>query len=215
MKQEKISTRRSVRWRVSGRLLMMPIVAGIALLALFLSGCVSHRKIAEESDVVRSSETVQVDSAIRLNLDSVSEIVEIRMEPLKVPMSSVTLTIATDSLLKLPAGAVYSDRNGQASVKVSRMEATQTSPEYIYVYASCDSLQLQCERYERTIKSLRKEYGEQLRDMQNRLLESTKYEVHTIKEPPTNPIKTALVWFSIGLLSGIIGTIIILKKIRK
>lgn len=214
MKQEKISTRRSVRWRVSGRLLMMPIVAGIALLALSLSGCASHRKIVKESDAVRSSETVQVDSVIHLALDSISEFTEVRMEPVKIPMSWVNLTIATDSLLKLPAGAVYCDRSGQASVKVSRQAATPTTPEFICVYASCDSLQLQCERYERTIRNLHKEYGVQLNDMKSSL-EASKNEVQELKDRTTNPIRTALVWFFIGLLSGIIGTIIILKKIRK
>ena len=84
-------------------------------------------------------------------------------------MSMVTLTIATDSLRRLPAGASYSERSGQASVKVTRRAATATEPEYIYVYATCDSLQLQCERYERTIRNMHKDYGEQLSGLKIRL----------------------------------------------
>lgn len=123
-------------------------------------------------------------------------------------MSMVTLTIATDSLRSLPAGASYSERSGQASVKVSRKAATATEPEYIYVYASCDSLELQCERYERTIRNLHREYGERLNEMQGRLA-ATSHELEEVKEKPPNPIGTALEWYFYGLLSGILATLII------
>ena len=160
------------------------------------------------------SETIRTDSVIRLAIDSVSELVEIRTEPVKVPMSSVTLTIATDSLRSLPAGASYSERSGQASVKVTRRAATATEPEYIYVYATCDSLQLQCERYERYIRNLHKDYGEQLNGMVTRLAEA-RQAVQEVKEKPPNVIGTALKWYLAGLVSGIIGTIIIFIKLRK
>ena len=129
-------------------------------------------------------------------------------------MSAVTLTIATDSLRSLPAGASYSERSGQASVKVSRKAATATEPEYIYVYASCDSLELQCERYERTIRNLHREYGERLNEMQGRL-SATSHELEELKEKPPNVIGTSLEWYFAGLLSGIIGTIIIFIKLKK
>ncbi|WP_151908893.1 transthyretin-like family protein [Pseudoprevotella muciniphila] len=129
-------------------------------------------------------------------------------------MSSVTLTIATDSLLSLPSGASYSDRSGQASVKVSRKAATATDPEYIYIYATCDSLQLQCERYERYIRNLHKDYGEQLNGMVTRLAEA-RQEVQEVKEKSPNGIGTALKWYLAGLVSGIIGTIIIFIKLKK
>lgn len=148
------------------------------------------------------------DSVIRLSIDSVSELVEIRTELVKVPMSAVTLTIATDSLCSLPAGASYSERSGQASVKVSRKAATATEPEYIYVYASCDSLQLQCERYERQIRNLHSQYGERLNEMQKRLA-ATSHELEEVKEKPPNSIGTALKWFFYGLLSGILVNLII------
>lgn len=122
-----------------------------------------------------------------------------------MPMSAVTLTIATDSLRSLPAGATYSERSGQASVKVSRKAANATDPEYIYVYASCDSLQLQCERYERTIRTLHRDYGEHLNEMQVRLMAAS----HEVVEKPPNAIGTALKWYFYGLLSGILVNLII------
>ena len=214
MKQGKTSAASSARWLVSGKPLTVPTLAVTMLTVLFLSGCASARKSVTEAKEEQLSETIRTDSVIRLAIDSVSELVEIRTEPVKVPMSSVTLTIATDSLRSLPAGASYSERSGQASVKVSRKAATATEPEYIYVYASCDSLQLQCERYERTIRNLHKDDGEQLNGLKIRLAES-KQELRELKEKPPNGIGTALKWFLIGLVSGIIGTLITFIKLKK
>lgn len=214
MRHGKTLARRNARWPGSGKLLTMPTVAAIVLSVLFLTGCAAHRKSVTKAKEEQLSETIRTDSVIRLAIDSVSELVEIRTEPVKVPMSSVTLTIATDSLRSLPAGASYSERSGQASVKVSRKAATATEPEYIYVYASCDSLQLQCERYERQIRNLHSQYDERLNEMQNRLA-ATSHELEEVKEKPPNAIGTALKWFFYGLLSGILATIIIFIKLKK
>lgn len=214
MRQEKKSVQSSARLPVCGRPLTVLTIAVITLTVLFSSGCASHRKSVTETREEQSSETIRTDSVVRLALDSVSEFVEVRTEPLTVPKSEVSLTIATDSLRSLPAGASYSDRSGQASVKVSRKAATATEPEYIYVYASCDSLELQCERYERTIRNLHREYGERLNEMQGRL-SATSHELEEVKEKPPNAIGTALKWYFAGLLSGIIGTIIIFIKLKK
>lgn len=214
MRHGKTLARRNARWPGSGKLLTMPTVAAIVLSVLFLTGCAAHRKSVTKAKEEQLSETIRTDSVIRLAIDSVSELVEIRTEPVKVPMSAVTLTIATDSLRSLPAGASYSERSGQASVKVSRKAATATEPEYIYVYASCDSLQLQCERYERQIRNLHSQYGERLNEMQGRL-SATSHELEEVKEKPPNVIGTALKWYFYGLLSGILATIIIFIKLKK
>ena len=214
MRHGKTLARRNARWPGSGKLLTMPTVAAIVLSVLFLTGCAAHRKSVTKAKEEQLSETIRTDSVIRLAIDSVSELVEIRTEPVKVPMSAVTLTIATDSLRSLPAGASYSERSGQASVKVSRKAATATEPEYIYVYASCDSLQLQCERYERQIRSLRSEYGERLLEMQSRLAATVSQHTEQVEKPP-NAIGTALKWYFYGLLSGILATIIIFIKLKK
>lgn len=197
---------------------MMLTVASIVLTALCLGGCASHRKsvtVSQEQVV----ETVRTDSAVRLALDSVSEVVEIRTEPVTVPMSAVTLTIPTDSLRLLPVGASYTDRSGQASVKVGRRAATATEPEYIYVYATCDSLQLQCERYERTIRNMHKDYGEQLSGLKIRLAEANQ-ELQELEEKPPNPIGTSFKWFVYGLLGGFLiarikNIISIIKKVTR
>lgn len=208
MRHGKTLARRNARWPGSGKLLTMPTVAAIVLSVLSLTGCAAPRKSVTKAKEEQLSETMLTDSVIRLSIDSVSELVEIRTELVKVPMSAVTLTIATDSLCSLPAGASYSERSGQASVKVSRKAATATEPEYIYVYASCDSLQLQCERYERQIRNLHIQYGERLNEMQKRLA-ATSHELEEVKEKPPNAIGRALKWFFYGLLSGILVNLII------
>lgn len=203
-----------VRWLGSGKLLTVLTVASIVTTALFLSGCASSRKdrvsALTETELMLSENL----SASQWSRDSISELVEVRTESLKVPMSSVSLTIATDSLHRLPLGASYSERNGQASVSVSRKAATDTAPEYIYVYASCDSLQLQCERYERQIRNLQSQYGDRLNEMHNRLA-ATSHELEEVKEKPPNAIGMALKWYFYGLLSGILATIIIFIKLKK
>ena len=215
MRHGKTLARRNARWPGSGKLLTMPTVAAIVLSVLFLTGCAAHRKSVTKAKEEQLSETIRTDSVIRLAIDSVSELVEIRTEPMKVPMSAVTLTIATDSLRSLPVGASYSERSGQASVKVSRKAATATEPEYIYVYASCDSLELQCERYERQIRNLHSQYGERLNEMQNRMA-ATSHELDEVKEKPPNAIGTALKWCFYGLLlSGISAAIILFIKLKK
>lgn len=214
MRHGKTLARRNARWPGSGKLLTMPTVAAIVLSVLFLTGCAAHRKSVTKAKEEQLSETIRTDSVIRLAIDSVIELVEIRTEPVKVPMSAVTLTIATDSLRSLPVGASYSERSGQASVKVSRKAATATEPEYIYVYASCDSLELQCERYERQIRNLHSQYGERLNEMQGRL-SATSHELEEVKEKPPNAIGTELKWYFYGLLSGILATIIIFIKLKK
>lgn len=221
MRPEKTSMPPNAKWPGFARPLTMLTVASIVLTVLFLSGCATHRRsVTESSNLTEAvSETIRTDSVLRLAVDSVSESVEIRTEPVKVPMSSVSLTIATDSLRSLPAGASYSDRSGQASVKVSRKAATATEPEYIYVYATCDSLLLQCERYERTIRNLHKDYGEQLSGLKIRLAE-LQQEAREHEEKPPDDRQPPFKWYFYGILTGIavsrIKSIIsIIKKITR
>ena len=214
MRHGKTLARRNARWPGSGKLLTMPTVAAIVLSVLFLTGCAAHRKSVTKAKEEQLSETIRTDSVIRLAIDSVSELVEIRTEPVKVPMSAVTLTIATDSLRSLPAGASYSERSGQASVKVSRKAATATEPEYIYVYASCDSLQLQCERYERQILNMSIVNSELERELSANK-SATKHDDEEVKEKPPNGIITSLKWLLAGIIIGTISTIILFIRFRK
>ena len=75
-----------------------------------------------------------------------------------VPESRVTLSVAEDSLALLPAGAGYTARRGLAHVKVSRRpSADEESPAQIIIEAGCDSLEVQCARYEQRIEMLQQQ----------------------------------------------------------
>lgn len=111
-----------------------------------------------------------------------------------VPKSEVRLTIPADSLMKLPPQASYSGKNGQASVSVGRKGDTVT------VYASCDSLQLLVEYYERT-SSVWKERYEEMAGL---------YEAEVKQH--SNPVKTFFYGFGVGILLSVLTTIIIILK---
>ena len=119
-------------------------------------------------------------------------------------MSKVEMEMPMESLLNLPDGAVYADKCGQASVKVTHKKGADGKPGTVYVYASCDSLELQCERYEKTVSALR-----------SQVATMEKQNATTDKNPP-NAIITAFKWLLLGFLIGATVTIvIIIKKIKK
>lgn len=89
--------------------------------------------------------------------DSQLTLTEVRRTPVTVPESKVTLSIPVDSVLALPTGASYSQKSGQARVNIRRGTVAGDQGEVIVVEATCDSLQLVCEEYMRTIQSLKKE----------------------------------------------------------
>ena len=111
-----------------------------------------------------------------------------------MPKSEVKLAIPADSLLGLPSQAKYTAKNGQANVEVSRDRGVIT------VYASCDSLQVLVEYYERT-SSLWRERYEEMADL---------YE-EEVKQR-SNPVKTFFCGFGVGILTGILITIFIQKR---
>lgn len=111
------------------------------------------------------------------------------------------MTIAADSLRRLPDGAVYADRSGQARVEVSRKAATATEPEYIYVYASCDSLALQCERYERMIREMKRSAGVAASTQKENTADS---HSATEKETRQGGHGMPLKWYLGGILTGLL-----------
>lgn len=199
MKQEKISTLRSARWLVSGKLSTMLTVAVIALTALFFSGCVSSRKSV-------SRETATSHAANRLDMDSTVSVVETWRTPVKVPKSAVMLTLSIDSLRLLPSGAGYTARKGQANVKVTRRAPTEKEPEQLVIEAGCDSLELVCAGYSKTISTLKRQLKE-ARKSNSELREETKES--------SNTFLIRLKYFCAGLLSGIIGIVLIFIKLKK
>lgn len=66
-----------------------------------------------------------------------------------VPESRTTIALTTDDLRKLPPGAKFTNKNGQASAQVTAKGDT------IYITAICDSLQTLLYEYERQLDSLR------------------------------------------------------------
>lgn len=107
------------------------------------------------------------------------------------------MSIPIDSLLKLPALASYSMKNGQANATVSRDERN------IIVYASCDSLQqlvtkyeLECSRYKQRNDELKKQ--------------SEDYKKN-VSECRSNTIKMLIFSFISGVIFGIVLTIIFKK----
>lgn len=186
--------------------------------ALCLTGCASSRKSVMEQKAQERTESVRTDSLTRHVADSVSEYVEVRTTPVSVPRSEVRLAMASDSLLRLPEGAVYRGRSGQAGVEVGRKAATATEPELIYVYASCDSLELQCERYERTIQKMRSAMSEQGGTIASRTEQADERTRREEKQPAGSgmPLK----WYLYGILTGgvlarIKDIISIIKKITR
>lgn len=93
-----------------------------------------------------------------------------------------------DSLRRLPVGAVYTKKSGQATASVTLRNDT------VVVAASCDSLQQQVYRLE-----------EELHQARDRLEQS-----ETIKEAPEFTLKCYLT----GILTGIL-TVLIFQFIRK
>ena len=97
--------------------------------------------------------------------------------------------------MKLPPQASYSGKNGRASVSVGRKGDTVT------VYASCDSLQLLVEYYERTSSAWQERYEEM----------AGLYEAEVKQRP--NPVRTFFYGFGVGILLSVLTiTIIILKR---
>ena len=152
-------------------------------------------------------ESQAVQSTLEARDSEAVSITETSLTPVKVPMSAVSLTLNLDSLRLLPQGAGYTARKGQARVKVSRRAPTEMEPERIVIEAGCDSLELVCARYAKTISTLKR---------QLKIANDNKVEhKEAIKEQTGNIFWTAFKWYLLGVLTGVIGLVIISIKLRK
>ncbi len=88
-----------------------------------------------------------------------------------VPASSVKLTIPADSLRKLPEGAVYRGKSGQANLTVGSDDSGN-----IVAEASCDSLQQLVLWYEEELARIRSETKSEISN-----------DVQTVEKRPSEP----------------------------
>lgn len=101
-------------------------------------------------------------------------------------MSKVELKIPTQNLHSLPPGASFSEKKGQAGIRVEAVGDT------VYVSATCDSLQVQCERYEKELTRIRSD---------------TDRQVTEIKK---NTFQTVFKWCSAGFTAGVLLTLVVI-----
>lgn len=150
-------------------------LVSITLTALSVTSCGSTKKMTESARTI-------TDSVL---LKEVRQVINI-----PVPLSKVELKIPTQSLRSLPPGASFSEKKGQAGVKVEAIGDT------VYVSATCDSLQVQCERYEKELTRIRSDTDKQVTELKK------------------NTFQTAFKWCSTGFIAGVILTliVIIIKK---
>ncbi len=112
-----------------------------------------------------------------------------------IPTSRVEMAISKDSLLRLPTGAVFHNKSGQAHAEVAVRGDT------VFVTATCDSLARQVEYYEELYHNARDalEQSEQLLRQQ--------YKNKTSASPTW--LFTAILMF--GCIVGVASTIFVTK----
>lgn len=108
-----------------------------------------------------------------------------------IPASRVEMRISVDSLLKLPAGASYHKRSGQAGAEVLLRGDT------IYVTGTCDSLAREVEYYESLYHTARD------------ALESYRESVIEERESRESPLEIFVKGLALGLVAGILLTFFI------
>lgn len=119
------------------------------------------------------------------------------MEWQSIPRSEVRLEIPIDSIRTLPTQAAYVAKSGQASAMVQR------NADVIVVTSVCDSIQQQCAYYER----LSSTYRTKLEEMQAKQT--------VVNEKPPDGIGKAIKWFIVGVVAGIVLTILVTLKLKQ
>lgn len=111
-----------------------------------------------------------------------------------IPESRTQMAIPTDSLLKLPAGAVFRSASGRAHTEV------QMRGDTIYIAGTCDSLARQVEYYEELYHAARDALG------------NYRESVEQKQKRGSSPIKSVIALLIVGLAAGAILTHKINKK---
>lgn len=113
-----------------------------------------------------------------------------------IPASAVMLTIPADSLRKLPDGAVYRGKSGQANLTVGADGKGNLVAE-----ASCDSLQQLVLWYEEELTRIRSETKSEISN-----------DVQTVEKRLPNRMRTFMTGVLAGLLAGVLLTIKFYKR---
>ena len=200
MKRERRLLRIVARRLVCVRRSTVPTVVAIAIAALFLSGCASSRKSVIQASVSQAS-------LIRHAVDSAVSVSESWQSPVKVPAAAVRLEVNPDSLAQLPPGASYTARQGRARVSVMRRPATSKHPATLIVEANCDSLELVCARYAKTVSTLRRQLSA--------TSQSASAHQESEKVRSLSLLKAIKYSFMIAVLLGIIWIVLTQQKKRK
>ena len=108
-----------------------------------------------------------------------------------IPASAVKLTIPADSLRKLPDGAVYRGKSGQANLTVGTDGKGNLVAE-----ASCDSLQQLVLWYEEELTRIRSETKNNVSN-----------DVQMEEKRPPNRMRTFMTGVFAGLLAGVLLTL--------
>ncbi|MGL4331763.1 MAG: hypothetical protein ACRCSR_03020, partial [Bacteroidales bacterium] len=111
------------------------LLAGIMLLALFVTSC---RTTREEATILEQREKTEL-----------IERLEVTQSTIAIPKSEVRMEIPMENLRNLPYNASYADKNGQAGVNVKIRGDT------LLVTATCDSLQREVERLSKEMIRIR------------------------------------------------------------
>lgn len=115
------------------------LVACITVLALSGASCKSSQKVSSEG--LYEQRTTRTDTVHEMRI--------LTKEAVKA--DTVMLTLTPQSLRSLPAGAVYTQRSGRASVQVQKADTA------LVITATCDSLLRQIELYERQARQYQQE----------------------------------------------------------
>ena len=167
------------KWDISAGLLRGVTLAVICLYALLMWSCRGTKQFT--------------DNILHVH-DSVMEKVTVTPISVKVPQSQADLRLNIKDVATLTPGASFTDKKGQASVKVERHDSI------IYITATCDSLQLLVESQAREIYHLRSQLEKQ----------------HTEIEKPLSQwetLKNNTFYIVVGMF--IMLVIILIKKIWK
>ncbi len=115
-----------------------------------------------------------------------------------VTADTVRLVLDSVTVARLPDGAVFTSRKGRSHVNLSRGKSEDGKPTLI-IEAGCDSLQRLVESYERQVQAMEAQ------------MRTSQAISETASERRSNPIKTMIETFLVGLAVGIVITLLFKK----